>query len=64
VAKRGQVSQLQEAVHYKRVNQTKSRVIKSVRDRPDCLETEASPKIDGALIGADHKIELHGEEAT
>jgi hypothetical protein len=50
-------------VHHKRINQTKSRVIESGGDRPDSLKTEASPRIDAALIGADHKIELHGEEA-
>lgn len=59
----GKVLRLQKTVHYKCVDQTKSRVIESVRDRPDNLETETSPKIDGALIAADHKIELHGEEA-
>jgi hypothetical protein len=51
-------------VHHERVHETQNRVLESLRNRSDDVEAKPLPEPDRALIRADHKIELHGAEAS
>src|SRR5262249_51235161 len=50
---------LQELVHHKCVDVTIPRMSDRRRQAADDLESERLPQPHGALIGTDHKVELH-----
>src|SRR5579859_5923063 len=54
----------QRAVHHEGIDEAQRRVLKGQRQAPHCLEAEAGPELDCALIGADHEVELHRAKAA
>jgi hypothetical protein len=55
---------LKIAIHDEGIYQAQGRVLKGPRKLPDDLEPAALPQANGALVGADYEIELHGAKAA
>jgi hypothetical protein len=49
--------------HHIGVDMAARRVVEGVRQRAGDRKAHALPQLDGAAVGADHEIELHGAEA-
>jgi hypothetical protein len=55
---------LEAAGHDEGVDEAEARVPEGGGKAADDLKAEALPQVHGALVGADHEVELHGQEAT
>ena len=56
--------QSERSVHYQRVHEPQNRMLETLRNRSDNVESKMTPKLDRALVGTDHAVELHGLEAS
>jgi len=54
----------QAFVHHEGIDEAQPRVFERRREPPDNLESVGLPRLDGALVGAHHEIELHREKAA
>ncbi len=57
-------SLLQLAVHHQRIHESQRRMLEHEGKPADNFEAQAGPELDGALIAADHKVELHASKAA
>lgn len=51
-------------MHYQRVHEPQNRMLETLRNRSDNVESKMTPKLDRAFVGTDHTVELHGPEAS
>ncbi len=64
IAARISANRSELAVHDVRVDEPEGGVVKSCGKAVDDVEAKLLPQPDSALVGADHKIELHGAETA
>ncbi|SJM29950.1 MerR-family transcriptional regulator (fragment) [Mesorhizobium delmotii] len=61
-AMRAWARQSERSAHYQRVYKPQNRMLETLRNRSDNVESKMTPKLDRAFVGTHHAVELHGRK--